>query len=403
MANNLQFSTQHSDNLLLWYDHNKRDLPWRENSNPYHIWLSEIMLQQTKVEAVKNYYHRFLRYLPNIEDLASANQDLYLKLWEGLGYYNRVHNLHKAAKIIVQELDGQLPRNFESLQKLPGIGPYTAAAIASIAFNQVVPAIDGNLLRVFSRLTCYKENILTLSAKNSAFNFFSGFISKERPGDFNQALMDLGSTICVPRSQPLCEKCPFQQNCLARLQGKEKNLPVRPLKSKRKTEKITLMLIHFREHLILRKRSSKGLLANLYEFPNVLGKLKQNEIASIVIEMGFNPIRIQKLDNATHIFSHKEWHITGYEIFTDQWSDFSRTKTKGNESKDYSLLKEKTNKSKLLLGLNENRQNYKKNQIVVLSKTKNNKGLFMTSLEDLENKWPLPSAFDKYKNYLLKK
>ena len=194
--------------LLDWYDKEGRTLPWRTDPSPYHVWISEIMLQQTRVEAVKGYYERFLRALPDIASLAEAPEDLYLKLWEGLGYYSRVRNLHKAACVIMEEHGGCMPETAAELRKLPGIGPYTSAAIASIAFGERIPAIDGNLLRVFARMTAWQENIKTPASASRAGDYFSGIMPADRPGDFNQALMDLGAMICLPGGLPRCEECP---------------------------------------------------------------------------------------------------------------------------------------------------------------------------------------------------
>jgi A/G-specific adenine glycosylase len=206
---NYENSGDIAEPLLIWYDENRRILPWREDPTPYHVWLSEIMLQQTRVEAVRGYYDRFLAALPDIKTLAAAPEDQYLKLWEGLGYYSRVRNLHRAAITLMEDYDGEMPADYDELRSLPGIGPYTAAAIASIAFGKPEPAIDGNLLRVFARLTCYEPNILTPAANREARAFFLQTMDKARPGAFNQALMDLGALICLPNSAPSCGSCPL--------------------------------------------------------------------------------------------------------------------------------------------------------------------------------------------------
>lgn len=194
--------------LLLWYESHKRVLPWREDKNPYRIWVSEIMLQQTRVEAVKPYFDRFIKELPDVSHLAAAKEERLLKLWEGLGYYNRVRNMQKAAEIIVEAYGGMFPKEYEALIKLPGIGDYTAGAISSISFNESVPAVDGNVLRILSRLLLYEEDVLSLKAKKEAKEALKPLMPESRPGDFNQALMELGATVCVPNGAPHCDECP---------------------------------------------------------------------------------------------------------------------------------------------------------------------------------------------------
>ena len=210
------------DALLAWYDRCRRSLPWRDDPSAYHVWISEIMLQQTRVEAVKGYYARFLERLPDIRSLAEADEDVCLKLWEGLGYYSRARNLQKAARQIMTEYGGNMPGSSAELIRLPGIGPYTAAAIASIAFGERIPAIDGNLLRVFSRLALYEEEIRTPAAASAAEAFFWKRCPDQRPGDFNQALMDLGAGICTPGGAPACGECPLRQYCRAAGAGQGK-------------------------------------------------------------------------------------------------------------------------------------------------------------------------------------
>ena len=224
------------------------------------------MLQQTRVEAVRGYYERFLRALPDVASLAAAPEDQYLKLWEGLGYYSRVRNLHKAACVIMEEHGGRMPETAAELRKLPGIGPYTSAAIASIAFGERIPAIDGNLLRVFARMTAWQENIKTPASASRAGDYFSGIMPADRPGDFNQALMDLGAMICLPGGLPRCEECPWAEACVARQQGVEKELPKMPPKAAKKIEDKTVFLIRSGSRIMIRKRPARGLLAGMYEF-----------------------------------------------------------------------------------------------------------------------------------------
>ena len=222
--------------LLDWYDAERRILPWREDPTPYHVWVSEIMLQQTRVEAVKDYYARFLSTLPDVASLAAADEDTYLKLWEGLGYYSRVRNMHKAAVTIMEDYDGEIPSTAKELQKLSGIGEYTAAAIASIAFGEPVSSVDGNLLRVYARRNLYRENIKDPAAKKVAYDYYMERMPEDRPGDYNQALMDLGATVCLPNGEPECFRCPWADLCEAHKQGVELEVPVVPAKKARRIE-----------------------------------------------------------------------------------------------------------------------------------------------------------------------
>ena len=310
--------------LLDWYRAKKRDLPWRRDRDPYHVWVSEIMLQQTRAEAVKGYYTRFLERFPDIPSLANAREDEYLKLWEGLGYYSRVRNRHTTAVLLETEYGGRFPESAALLESLPGIGRYTAAAVASIAFDENAIAVDGNLLRVFSRLCAYGENIRQESAKTAAADFFLSVLLKEQEkggafaGDFNQALMDLGATVCVPNAAPACGRCPWSGRCRAHLLGKERDYPAPAPKKARRIEQRTIFLIHYDQKIVLRKRPEKGLLAGLYEFPGSEGHLDAAQAAAEVRSLGFSPLRIRELPGAKHIFTHIEWHMKGYDVLVDE-------------------------------------------------------------------------------------
>ena len=331
--------------ILDWYDHNRRILPWREDPTPYHVWLSEIMLQQTRVEAVRGYYERFLRELPDIPSLAAAEEDRCLKLWEGLGYYSRIRNMRKAAGQIMEEYGGAMPSEPSELVKLPGIGRYTAAAIASIAFGKKAAAVDGNLLRIFARLTAYAENSRTDGCKNAAEQYFLSLMDAEETvtdnactvsdaseapsksvsasqknvfGSFNQALMDLGATVCLPNTQPACDRCPWQDDCLAHKCGQETDFPVTKPKKARRIENRTVLVIHDEDRTVLHKRTDQGLLAGLYELPNTEGHLDEKGALQYVRSLGFEPLRIRALGEAKHIFSHIEWHMIGYAVKTDE-------------------------------------------------------------------------------------
>lgn len=304
--------------LLEWYDKRRRSLPWREDPSPYHIWISEIMLQQTRVEAVRGFYARFLENLPDIRALAEADEDTCLKLWEGLGYYSRVRNLRRAAKEIVSRYEGRMPGTSEELKKLPGIGSYTAAAIASIAFGEKVPAVDGNLLRIFSRLTLYEDDIRKPAAMRSAERFYLGVMPDDRPGDFNQALMDLGAGICTPREGPSClsdpTDCPLNPFCRAFAAGRCRSLPVMPVKRDRRKEKKTILVIRSGDRILLHRRPQRGLLAGLWEFLNEEGWLTAEEAVRRARSCGFEPLRISALPDARHIFTHREWLMHGFLI-----------------------------------------------------------------------------------------
>ena len=307
--------------LLDWYDCCGRTLPWREDPSPYHVWISEIMLQQTRVEAVKDYYVRFLEALPTVEALADADEDLCAKLWQGLGYYSRVRNLHKAAVQITEEYDGVIPDTSAGLRKLAGIGPYTAAAIASICFDERIPALDGNLLRVFSRMTGFDQDIKSNAARSAAQKFYDEIFPLKRCGDFNQALMDLGASVCLPNGVPQCEKCPWKEYCRSYADGTCQQLPVVLPKAKREVENKTVFLIYYKGRLALRRRPDHGLLAGLYEYPNTGGTLQAEDIPSYLETLGFSEVSIRPLPEAKHIFTHKEWHMTGWEILADRRDD----------------------------------------------------------------------------------
>ncbi|MBQ9066262.1 MAG: A/G-specific adenine glycosylase [Clostridia bacterium] len=312
-----------TEQLLAWYDVERRILPWREDPTPYHVWLSEIMLQQTRVEAVKEYYARFLSRLPDIPALAAAEEDTLLKLWEGLGYYSRIRNMHKAALVVVEQYGGELPSTAAELVKLPGIGEYTSKAIASIAFGEAVSSVDGNLLRVFSRRTCYPKNVKTPEAKRDAEAYFLERIPEDRPGDYNQALMDLGATICLPNGEPLCDRCPWQEICQSHAAGTELDFPVVPPKPGRKAETHTILLVRDETRILLTRRPDKGLLAGLYEFLNFDEKWSRKKATEYAESLGLTITSVQSLPSAKHIFSHKEWHMTGFEIRVDSLDSVS--------------------------------------------------------------------------------
>lgn len=299
--------------IVEWYQQNKRILPWREEKNPYLVWVSEIMLQQTKIEAVKEYYARFIAELPTIADLAKVEEEKLLKLWEGLGYYNRARNLKKAAMQIETEYGGAIPTTWEQLKKLPGIGEYTAGAIASICFGEKVPAVDGNVLRVMARLTGSKKNILLTDTKKQVTALLTK-IMPEEAGDFNEGLMELGETVCIPNGSPYCEICPLKTFCIAKSKGKTLELPVREKNLCRKKEERTVFLLTKQGKIAIQKRKETGLLSGMYEFPNVLGKLEEKEINKLLKTWKVKGKTIVRKGEKKHIFSHVEWYMFAYQI-----------------------------------------------------------------------------------------
>lgn len=314
----LQILKKLPEPLIKWYRENKRDLPWRENPDAYHVWVSEIMLQQTRVEAVKPYYARFLQELPDIRALAEAKEDKLLKLWEGLGYYNRVRNMQEAARQIMLDYQGEFPCEYEEIRKLKGIGNYTAGAISSFAFGIPKPAVDGNVLRVLSRITGSDEDIMKQSVRKRFEEQLQCVIPADTASDFNQGLIELGAIVCVPNGEPKCLECPVRDWCVAHAEGREMELPVRKKPAPRRIEKRTVIIFRDGETRGIRKRPTKGLLAGLYEFPNLEGHLTREEVIDYCKQIGLSPIRIKKLEKAKHIFSHVEWHMIGYQIQVDE-------------------------------------------------------------------------------------
>lgn len=299
--------------LLPWYRENARDLPWRRDTEPYHVWLSEIMLQQTRVEAVRSYYIRFLQALPTIQDLAGADEELLLKLWEGLGYYTRARNLQRAARRIVQEFDGHFPETYPEILALPGIGAYTAGAIASICFNMPVAAVDGNVLRVLSRITeSFAPIDLPETKKSIALNLETVYPPLQC-GSFTQALMELGATVCTPKS-PKCALCPAADFCLAYAAHTVDKLPVRLPKREKRVEERTVFLLECGGRLAIEKRAGQGLLSGLWQLPNVSGTLSTTAAIELTAERGARPVQLCREVHKVHVFTHIRWEMTGYHI-----------------------------------------------------------------------------------------
>ena len=304
--------------LLAWYPSHARVLPWREEPTPYHVWVSEIMLQQTRVEAVKPFYARFMEALPDVQALAECETDRLLKLWEGLGYYNRVRNMQTAAQTIMSDYDGVIPADYEDLLKLKGIGHYTAAAISSIAFGHPAAAVDGNVLRIVMRAAEDDSDIAKQSVKTKVEAALRPIIPQGRAGMFTQAMMELGATVCVPNGEPLCGECPWQALCLAYAHGTTDRIPVKAKPKARRLEKKTVLVIRDGDRVLLQKRPDQGLLAGMYEFPYLEGYLSEKAVLDFVKEQGLSPIRIQKLPEAKHIFSHVEWRMRGYAVLVEE-------------------------------------------------------------------------------------
>ncbi len=298
------------DLLLPWYAQNKRDLPWRGQRDPYPVWISEIMLQQTRVEAVKGYYARFLAVLPDIAALAACEDDVLHKLWEGLGYYSRVRNLKKAAQVVMERYGGTFPREHAQVLALPGIGDYTAGAICSICFDQPTPAVDGNVLRLLSRLLDDPSPIGLPQTKKEAARHL-GEIYPREAGAFTQALMELGATLCGPNKAPQCGVCPCREICLGYAHGTAPALPVKAPKKGKRQEDRTVFILSCGGRYALEKRPTKGLLAGLWQFPNTDGQLSLPESLAVLEGLGITPRDISREITRKHIFTHIQWNMKG--------------------------------------------------------------------------------------------
>lgn len=294
--------------LTNWYNIHKRKLPWRETKNPYAIWVSEIMLQQTRVDTVINYYKKFMTELPNVASLANVDEQKLLSLWQGLGYYNRVRNMQVAARQIEQNFGGVFPTTKKQIESLKGIGDYTSSAIASIAFEERTPVVDGNVLRVVARLIKYNQNVLSLKAKQFIYNFLLPFMPEGNSGNFNQALMELGATVCVPNGKPNCHVCPLKLVCAAHESHDELEYPVLEKKLKKTVEKRTVLILTLNGRYLLKKRS-ENLLKNMYEFLNFEGDLSETQIEMLLNNLKIKCKNIHFKENAKHIFTHKTWEM----------------------------------------------------------------------------------------------
>ncbi|AKL96846.1 A/G-specific adenine glycosylase YfhQ [Clostridium aceticum] len=314
-ALNIEKISEIQEKLISWYEKNHRQLPWRETLNPYYIWISEIMLQQTRVDTVIDYYKRFIVTFPTMKDLAEADEETVLKAWEGLGYYSRAKRIHQTAKIIVETYQGEMPRNYEEILKLPGIGPYTAGAIASIAFHQSVPAVDGNVMRVFSRIFYIKEDITLSTAQKKMQQIGEAVVSHKNPSSFNQGLMELGALICTPTS-PKCLACPLYELCKARVLGIQETLPVKRKKLKPKEVIMEMALVYKDEKILITKRPKDKLLGDLWGLPSVEKEKSFQDGKSILLELeetyGIKAGDIKYLLEKNHIFTHIKWKMQLY-------------------------------------------------------------------------------------------
>ena len=310
--------------LLPWFRENKRELPWRRERTPYRVWISEIMLQQTRVTAVIDYFLRFTEELPTVFELAAVPDERLMKLWQGLGYYSRARNLKRSAQIVVSRYGGVLPSDAEALRSLPGIGNYTGGAIASIAYGRRTPAVDGNVLRVYARVFGDDRDI-TLPATKRAFenavlslmpDEYAGLPEGNDCGDFSEGLIELGATVCLPSGAPLCDRCPFSDVCVARLEGLIDALPVKGERAKRRLEERTVLLVKVGTRYALVRRPANGLLASLYEFVDLDRKMTEEDVRLWLAERGVRDAEIEPIGDAKHIFTHVEWRMTGYLVRT---------------------------------------------------------------------------------------
>ncbi len=303
---------------ISWCEENRRPLPWREDPTPYHVWISEIMLQQTRIETVIPYYERFLKAFPTVSDLAKASEERVLKAWEGLGYYGRAKNLLAAAKILEERFGGDLPHTAKELQSLPGIGAYTAGAIASIACGKPEPAVDGNVLRLLSRLFADERDIQSPRVKREQTEALRTVYPRgKEAGLLTEGLMELGETLCLPGGAPRCAICPLQDLCLAHQQGREREFPVRGEKKEKRVEARTVLLLIRKGRCALRKRPETGLLPGLWELPSLPGHLEEEEVRKMLESEGFSLLELAPCPPARHVFTHLIWEMRGYRAVLD--------------------------------------------------------------------------------------
>lgn len=298
--------------LTKWYQENKRDLPWRRTKDPYCIWVSEIMLQQTRVEAVKPYFQRFIKTLPTVKDLAEAEEETILKLWEGLGYYSRVRNMQVAARQVMEHFGGSLPGDYENLRSLKGIGAYTAGAISSIAFGLPYAAVDGNVLRVLSRIFLDPRDISLEATKKYWKEEIEAVLTGEMASDVNEGWMEIGATVCLPNGEPKCGNCPFREYCGAYSKNLVSSYPVKSEKKSRSIENLQVIFLTDGTRVAIRKRG-KGLLANLWELPNGEGEIS---LPFLLQSWGILEGEIVPMRHRKHVFTHIQWEMDCYFVQT---------------------------------------------------------------------------------------
>lgn len=300
-----------SDQMISWYNLNKRDLPWRRTKDPYSIWISEIMLQQTGIETVKDYYLRFLEKFPNLYRLAEANLQEVLSVWQGLGYYSRARNLHQTALLIVEHYQGIFPNDYKAILKLPGIGVYTAASICAIAFDQKYAVIDGNVLRVLARYFACAEDIKKPTNRKIYHDLLFPLLPEVNNRDFAQSLMELGALICKP-SHPDCHLCPISRHCKAYISQSINQYPVSQVKPSKMIETFSYIVIRYKNYVLLAKRDRKGLLANMWEPLSVLSSSKEDIDKVINTIFPFADTNLEKMTHKKHIFTHRIWELDFY-------------------------------------------------------------------------------------------
>ena len=326
--------------LSVWYEQNRKSLPWREDNDAYHVWLSEIMLQQTRTTAVIPYYLRFLEAYPTVEHLAATDDEVLMKLWEGLGYYSRARNLKAAAIRIRDDHGGKLPADYRALLALPGIGEYTAGAVASISFGLPEPAVDGNVLRVVMRLCACDWDIAASDTKKKVTEALRQVYPEgDKAGVLTQAIMELGENVCIPNGRPRCIDCPLAGICRGLTENLVDSLPRKSPKKARRIEKKTVFLIQCDGRFAIRQRPAHGLLAGLWEFPTLEGHLSEEQVRSWLQENGMTPTAIASCGTATHIFTHKEWHMIGYRVSLTDFPDLYTASTPSQLLDQYAIPK----------------------------------------------------------------
>jgi len=323
--------------ILTWYKEYRREMPWREDPLPYRIWISEIMLQQTRVDTVIPYFNSFMEKYPTIESLASSDEDELMKYWEGLGYYSRIRNIRETAVNIVTNYNAKIPETYDELLKLKGIGEYTAGAIASEAFGQKVPAVDGNVFRVFARLTAQEDDLRDLKFQKKLKEAVKTVLPEEQIGDFNQGLIELGALICIPKGSPKCGLCPVKDLCLSNKLNLQDKIPVKSKAKQRTVQEKTVFILQFQDKFAVRKRDDQNLLAGLFEIPNFEGFYTLDEARLVVEEMGFVVSDLHMIKDRKVIFTHIEWILQGYYVHVENEIEQYIFDTKENLIQKYTL------------------------------------------------------------------